>query len=163
MKYIIQYGTALIILAISSFSAWYEGSAIRDYPSEWKYTALYSKMMHGDVTTPGDISQLDHFIYAAKFHPFFPIFMALSMSYLLLISGVKYLKHRPNMRMSFFLILAAIHLLLFQLVSASPTAGGQTFTITFMILGMVHLLLAFMIYIRSKKEDRLEEDPILTK
>ncbi|MDL4839489.1 DUF4306 domain-containing protein [Aquibacillus rhizosphaerae] len=78
MKYIIQYLLALIVLFLSSLAAWYEGSAIRDNPWEWNNSTFFSTLLNGEIKDTADISQLDHFIYAAKFSPIFPILIVCS-------------------------------------------------------------------------------------
>jgi Domain of unknown function (DUF4306) len=39
---------------------------MKRYTWEWQYSAFFSKMFNGEVTEHADISQLDHFIYAAN-------------------------------------------------------------------------------------------------
>ncbi|MEN1970062.1 YjdJ family protein [Lentibacillus sp. N15] len=75
MKYTIQYLVSLVLLVFSTLVTWYEGSAIREDPWNWKYTAFFSKMFNGEVANSSDISQLDHFIYAAKYSPIYPTLM----------------------------------------------------------------------------------------
>ncbi|WP_221568238.1 DUF4306 domain-containing protein [Alkalihalobacillus sp. TS-13] len=87
---------ALTILGLSTFSAWYEGSEIRDDPWEWEHSAIFSKIMNGEISSKVDISQLDHFIYAAKFKPFFPILILLSLTYMVMISVFAILKHNTR-------------------------------------------------------------------
>jgi len=72
---IIQFGLITILLLFSTVAAWYEGSAILDNPWEWKYSTPFSQMLYGEVQSDSDISQLDYFVYAAKFQPAFPVIM----------------------------------------------------------------------------------------
>ncbi|MBD7965930.1 DUF4306 domain-containing protein [Fictibacillus norfolkensis] len=73
MSYVIQFVLSVIVFLFSTFSAWYEGSELRDTWWEWKYSAIFSNWNHGTVTNVSQISGFDHFIYAAKFKQLFPI------------------------------------------------------------------------------------------
>jgi Domain of unknown function (DUF4306) len=85
MSYVIQFVLAVIVFLFSTFSAWYEGSELRDTWWEWKYSAMFSNWKHGTVTNVSEISGFDHFIYAAKFKPLFPILMTISLLYILVL------------------------------------------------------------------------------
>ncbi|MEH7440625.1 YjdJ family protein [Neobacillus drentensis] len=78
-------GLAILVLCFSTVLAWYEGSNIVDDSFEWKYTAKFTTYFNGDVSDYHDINQLDYFIYAAKFHPFFPILMLVSGSVIIVL------------------------------------------------------------------------------
>ncbi|RLL48357.1 DUF4306 domain-containing protein [Oceanobacillus piezotolerans] len=71
MKFVIKYLVGISVLLLSTFVTWYEGSYIRYNSYEWKYTAFFSKTFNGEIIHKSDISQLDYFIYAVKFYPFF--------------------------------------------------------------------------------------------
>lgn len=144
MKYIIQYSLALILLVFSTFAAWYEGSAIRENPWEWKYTTFFSKIFNGVIANNSDISQLDHFIYAAKFNPIYPILMILSLSYILILSGYLLLKNDIKKMNIFLFSFGMIHVLLGITVSDSPTIGGKYFTVIFLTIGIVSWVLPFL-------------------
>ncbi|MFD1607400.1 YjdJ family protein [Oceanobacillus luteolus] len=148
MKYIIQYLSALILFIFSTFAAWYEGSAIRENPWEWKYTAFFSNINNAWIIDGSDISQLDHFIYAAKFYPIFPILMVLSFSYLVILSGYLLFKYDTKKLNIFLSSFGLIQILLGIMVSDSPTIGGKTFTVTFLMIGMFSSALSFL---RMKK------------
>lgn len=144
MKYIIQYLLASILLFFSTLAAWYEGSAIRENPWEWKYTALFSKKFNGWIVNSSDISQLDHFIYAAKFHPTYPILIILSLSYILILSGYLLFKNDIKKMVIFLFSFSIIHILLGIAVSDSPTIGGKYFTVIFLTIGIVSSVLSFL-------------------
>lgn len=101
MKYVFQYLMAITILIISTFAAWYEGSSIRLNSFEWRYSAIFSKLFNGEIKNIADISELDHFVYAAKFSPTFPILMVFSFSYLLMISSYLVLR-KKNKSIDYF-------------------------------------------------------------
>ncbi|WP_078433626.1 YjdJ family protein [Metabacillus halosaccharovorans] len=151
MKYFTQFLIATMVMVFSTFSAWYEGSAIRDNPWEWKYTAYFSKLLNGEITSSADLSQLDHFIYAAKFSPIYPSFIVLSLFYILILSGYLFLKSEMK-RMRYFIFLCIISFLIGVAVSDSPTIGGRYFSIIFTTLGIIHLALALSIYLKLKKK-----------
>nr|WP_308447216.1 YjdJ family protein [Alkalihalobacterium chitinilyticum] len=84
----IQLGIAITSLLFSTFASWYEGSAILDNPWEWEYSTPFSQLLYGEIQNANQISQLDHFVYAAKFQPTFPLIMVISGLYLILLNAV---------------------------------------------------------------------------
>lgn len=154
MKYTIQYLLALILLVFSTFIAWYEGSAIREDPWEWNYTALFSKMFNGEITGDSDISQLDHFIYAAKFHPISPILILLSLSYILLLSGYLLLKSNVKRLTVFLSSISVIYILFGITISNSPTVGGKYFTFIFLSIGFINLGIAVLFFLKMRKDTK---------
>ncbi|MFC3041459.1 YjdJ family protein [Virgibacillus xinjiangensis] len=151
MKYVIQYLLAFGVLIFSTFAAWYEGSAIRFDSYEWKYSAYFSRMFNGEITNKTDISQLDHFIYAAKFSPAFPILMVISLSYILMISSYLLLRKNTKSLIVSHLILSVLYLLLGVLTSNSPTAGGTYFTIVLLTIGILNVFLSLLFFLKVKK------------
>ena len=151
MKYVIQYLVAFVVLIFSTFAAWYEGSAIRFNSYEWRYSAFFSKMFNGEITNRADISQLDHFIYAAKFSPTFPILMVISLSYILMISSYLLLRKNTKSLIVSYLILSVLYLLLGFLTSNSPTAGGTYFTILLLTIGVLNFVLSLLFVVKCKK------------
>ena len=83
-KYLLQIFIGIFILAISTVFAWYEGSAITDISWEWKYSTPFSNWFNIEIVNGRDISQLDYFIYAAKYQPLFPAIMLISIFYIFL-------------------------------------------------------------------------------
>lgn len=157
MKYAIQYLFALILLVFSTFTAWYEGSMIREVPWEWKYTALFTKMFNGEITSNSEISQLDHFIYAAKFFPLYPILMLLSLSYLLTLSGYLLLKNNTKRLTVFLSAVSVIYVLFGITLSSSPTVGGKYFTFLFLLAGLINVALATLFFLRMRKDVKKSE------
>ncbi|WP_246202558.1 YjdJ family protein [Virgibacillus doumboii] len=74
-RFFIQAGIASILLLFSTVAAWYEGSAILTDPWEWEYSTPFSHLFYDEIQNSDQILQLDHFIYAAKFQPTFPVIM----------------------------------------------------------------------------------------
>ncbi|MFC2947009.1 YjdJ family protein [Virgibacillus sediminis] len=151
MKYIIQYLVAFIILIISTFAAWYEGSAIRFNSYEWRYSATFSKIFNGEVTSRADISQLDHFIYAAKFSPAFPILMVISLSYILMAGSYLWLRRNTKSLIVSHLVWSVLYLLLGVLTSNSPTVGGTYFTIVLVTIGILNFALSLRSFLKVRK------------
>lgn len=122
--FILQYVCAFLIFVFSALASWYEGSELRDLPWEWQHSAWFSKIFNDQITRSDDISQLDHFIYAAKFKPTFPILMVLSLIYIFTLTS--YLLFRYNVK-KLSMLLFGFGVLLFILgtvVADSPTIGG---------------------------------------
>lgn len=87
MKRFMLGTTAIILLLFSTLAAWYEGAQIYDNPWEWEHTALISNYVNGSpVMLENQIVSLDHFAYAAKFEPLFPLLMVLSFLTLVLLA-----------------------------------------------------------------------------
>lgn len=157
MKYIVQYIVASILVVFSTFVAWYEGSAIRRDPWEWKYTAFFSEKFNGEITNASDISQLDHFIYAAKFNPLFPTLIIISLSYILILSGYLLLRKDTKKLIIFLLSIAVIYVIFGIVVADSPTIGGSYFTVTFLTVGVINLILAVLLSLKINKEGLIYE------
>lgn len=151
MKSSIQFISSLLILIFSTFVAWYEGSTIRDNPWEWKHSAFFSKIFNGEITNSGDISQLDHFIYAAKFKPIYPIFMILSLTYILILSAYLILKYNKRKLMVFHFCFGALFFILSAAITDSPTIGGKYLTTVFIISSVINFILALVFYLKLKK------------
>jgi len=89
VKYILQLIIGIFILAVSTFIAWYEGSAIIDNSLEWKYSTPFTELFNIDI------SQLDYFVYSAKFQPLFPTIMMVCVLYILSVIGYYLIKRNP--------------------------------------------------------------------
>lgn len=151
MRFMIQYAFTLSVLVFSTFVAWYEGSELRDNPWEWKHSAIFSHMLYGSVTDSQDISQLDHFIYAAKFKPAFPILMALSFVYVVTLTGYVLLRRDVRKLTVFCFAFGVLLFVLGAVVANSPTEGGHYFTVLFMTGCLLHVLASFWLSIKLKR------------
>jgi Domain of unknown function (DUF4306) len=139
MTYIIQYAIAIFTFLFSTFSAWYEGSELRNVQWEWNYSAFFSKWLNGMVTAPSDISGLDHFIYAAKFKPVFPMLMTFSGLYLMILTATWLLRNQRNKLFMFFSLLGLLLMLTSLLTYQSPTKGLELFTLLFIVTGLMSI------------------------
>ncbi|WP_416728759.1 YjdJ family protein [Fictibacillus sp. JL2B1089] len=148
MSYVIQFVLAVIVFLVSTFSAWYEGSELRDTQWEWKYSAIFSKWKHGTVTNVSEISGFDHFIYAAKFKPLFPILMTISLLHILVLLARWLLSNHTNKLNLFFTILGLTLFVASSLTFRSPTVGLEWFTWLFLLAGMSSSIVAVILRIK---------------
>jgi hypothetical protein len=145
MTYIIQYAIAIFTFLFSTFSAWYEGSELRNVQWEWNYSAILSKWLNGTVTAPSDISGLDHFIYAAKFKPVFPILMTISGLYIIALTATWLLRNQRNKLFMFFSLLGLLLISACILTYQSPTKGLELFTLLFIVTGLMSIMASAVI------------------
>ncbi|WP_226537500.1 YjdJ family protein [Fictibacillus halophilus] len=148
MTYIVQYAIAIFTFLFSTFSAWYEGSELRNVQWEWNHTAIFSRWMNGTVTAPSDISGLDHFIYAAKFKPVFPMLMAVSGLYIMILTATWLLKNQRNKLFMFFRILGLLLIFTSLLTYQSPTKGLELFTLLFIVTGLMSIMASAVIKVK---------------
>ena len=146
----IQLGVVLLVFLVSFLFSWYEGSAILEDPWEWKYSTPFSHMLHGEVAKASDISLLDHFVYAAKFHPLYPALMLLSGVYLLILVGWRLLGKRSSKGLLVYIATIGILLLLLSILMFNAnTNGGKLFFILSLASGIVCLIISVFIYRRK--------------
>ncbi|MGF2616510.1 DUF4306 domain-containing protein [Rossellomorea vietnamensis] len=109
MKYkSIILSTLILFVVMTGLFSLYEGSALTDNPEQWKYTAVFSQMMNGgEIMEKSAISQLDYFLYAIKFRPFFPSSMVVFIL-LIIFTAVFPFIHKNKSR-----LVLAVYLLLF--------------------------------------------------
>lgn len=155
MAYFIQCVVSSIIFLFTAIATWYEGSEIRDRFWEWEYSAVFSKMINGKVTSEADIFILDHFVYAAKFKPFFPLLMTICFVYIVTLTVYYLLSYTTNKLIVFHWILGASSILISFLLSQSPTMGLKLFTLTFVIIGMLSMLASIFLTYKLKRKSKL--------
>ncbi|OIU68575.1 YjdJ family protein [Rossellomorea aquimaris] len=136
---VIQIGLGIGVLFFSLFATLFEGSEIVDRPFEWEYSTPFS----GQVNAAGDISKLDYFVYAIKFKPAFPIVMAISLLYLLVVAGYLFLS-RKRFYSLYLPILAVLQFGLGALMFSATTSGAQLLSYVFIVCGLVTVLAALM-------------------
>ncbi|MBS4174465.1 YjdJ family protein [Bacillus sp. FJAT-49736] len=149
---IIQFGVPSIFLFFSTAVAWYEGSELIDIPWEWKYSTPFTQLLYGQVNNPCDISQLDYFIYAAKFHPTFPIMMVLSSLFLLTLIGYYSLKQQKKLFTYFLSILGGGLFLFSYFTFHSPTVGGHLLFLLFFIYGLLCITTALILHLQISNQ-----------
>lgn len=154
-KVIVLLGASIVFL-LSTLVSWYEGGQLRDISWEWKYTAIFSNWFNGEVTSSSEILTVDHFVYAAKFEPFFPLLMAASMIVIISQVTLWLTSDRKMVRNIFFLLMAILSFGVSLVVFNSPTTGLQLFSIFFGIVGILSLLIVFLF--RGKRQRNLTSE-----
>lgn len=109
---------------------------------------MFSNWKHGTVTNVSEISGFDHFIYAAKFKPLFPILMTISLLYILVLLATWLLRNHTNKLSLFFSLLGLTLFLASSLTFRSPTMGLEWFTWLFLLAGMSSSIAAVMLRIK---------------
>lgn len=149
-KYILQIIIGIFILAFSTFFAWYEGSAIIDIPWEWKYSTPFSNLLNIEVVEGQDISQLDYFVYAAKYQPLFPATMLLSIVYIFNVVGHYLITHQPKWGLIFLGGISCVLLLFGSFVFNSSVVGGRIFFWITLMLGLINLTVTVFFYFKNR-------------
>jgi hypothetical protein len=152
-RVMIQVGLSSMVFLFSTVVAWYEGSNILQDSREWKYTAILSQWLNGEVINPSDILLVDYFIYAAKFFPTFPILMFLSGTHLLVLIGYILFKRSQKAFAGFLSIIGILFLGISGLVANSPTYGFQTFFNLFFFLGILLTVAALASAFRNRAKE----------
>ena len=152
-RYISQLIIGSFILAVSTFIAWYEGSAIIENSFEWKYSTPFTKLFNIEITNGHDISQLDYFVYAAKFQPLFPAIMTVSVLYILSVIGYYLIKRNTKWAISFWGLTGCICIILSYLIFNSPTIGGKVFFWMTSMSGILFVIVAGLVCLRSYKHN----------
>lgn len=157
-KRFVILATSLTALVVSTFIAWYEGAQIYDNPWEWGNTALVSNYLNGyPITTEGQIVMLDHFIYAAKFQPLFPLLMVVSLLAFILVSVYPLVKRNRNVLLATTFFLASISFIVFFLLGNSPTPGFKLFTALFGFIGLLSMGILLSVVIKVKRNSLVSE------
>lgn len=137
MRSIVIVVISSVVFLFSSFITWYEGSALLSKPWEWEHTAIFTSLLKGTIESPDTILPIDHFFYAAKFSPFFPLLMLVS-SFLLLQQAVSWLSKGNRRTLSIFYGFSLFgSLLIFFLLKQSPTYGLQSLSWFFLVLAIL--------------------------
>lgn len=151
MVYYIQYFSIMMLLVFSTIASWYEGSELRDRQLEWKHSTFFSNAFKKVINNSEDISQLDYFIYAAKFKPMFPIIMFLSVFYIILLSGHLILKNQVKKLTLFHFSLSLVLLIMVFNIIDSPTLGGRYFSWLLFSLCLLNIIMSINYYLNSRK------------
>lgn len=147
-KYLIHIITGTFVLMVSTLVAWYEGSTITNISWEWKYSTPFSNLFNIEILNGQDISQLDYFVYAVKFQPFFPALMLISVLYIIGII-IFYLIKLKSIWTSIIGGFMGICLLIISgFISNPSTNGGWIFLWISLSSGMIYTIIAvwFTIY-----------------
>lgn len=133
---------SLIVFLFSLLAAWYEGSELLIRSEEWGYTAIFTQLLTGGrIEDASEILVIDHFVYALKFRPLFPILLYLSGLYF--VSLLVYLLSKSNKAFCYYLFgAAAINLALSLLFIGSSTDGIRIFLNVMWLVTLTGFLLA---------------------
>ena len=122
---ITQLIAAFVLLITTAFFSWYEGSALLDDPWDWKYSTPISHLLNGSVKGPADISNLDFFVYAAKFHPVFPLIALALLIYILCLACYLFARKSRERVRNTFAVLGVLFIVCAALFSTSSSLGGK--------------------------------------
>ncbi|MBM7579256.1 YjdJ family protein [Jeotgalibacillus terrae] len=147
----VQFGAVFTLFMIATLGSWYEGSRILNEPWEWKYSAPFSALIHGDITSESQILQLDHFVYAAKFEPLLPMIMVFSGLYLLVLIAYGLFRQRVRLFTGLLITTAVMLFALSYAVFPSPTAGGNALFYAGLAGGLLILNGAALHFYRAQK------------
>ncbi|MEC0347226.1 DUF4306 domain-containing protein [Peribacillus frigoritolerans] len=150
-NHFLQMIIAALSFMVFTFCTWYEGSEILDRPWEWKYSTHFTHINDKQAIDAVDISNFDHFVYAVKFKPLFPLLMVLAASYLIILTGYILFKRRIKKMALFLLGFGVLFLFSSGFVSNSPTVGGNIFQAFFLIGGMIAIMAAALYYYRMPR------------
>ncbi|WP_404824773.1 YjdJ family protein [Oceanihabitans sediminis] len=150
-KYVLQLIVGIFTLVVSTFIAWYEGSAITYKSLEWGYSTPFTNMLNTEITNGRDISQLDYFVYAAKFQPLFPAFMMVSVFYILSVVSYYLVKYKPKWAIGFLGLIGCIMILLSGFIFNSPTIGGRIFFWITLVSGLISIAFTVFVCLRNFK------------
>lgn len=145
-KYVLQIIAGILAFIVSTFIAWYEGSAIIENTLEWKYSTPFTSLFNMEITNGHDISQFDYFVYAAKFQPFFPIMMIVSVLYILSITGYVLIKCKSKWGIGFWGVAGFILLLFSSLFFNSTTLGSSIYFWISSVSGLLFIAVAVLLY-----------------
>ncbi|MEK4197941.1 DUF4306 domain-containing protein [Cytobacillus sp. FSL K6-0265] len=144
------YIVLFVVFYVTLMFSWYEGSEVRANIFEWGYSTPFTNAMNNSVNYsnyPSEISNLDHFVYAAKFKPLFPLIMFISIFLIISI----YLWNQVNIYKLAAIMGFGVILLLLSVFNFSPsTIGGKYFSYTFVILGLINIAYPIFILVRKK-------------
>lgn len=152
IRNVVFFVTSVFVLLFSSFATWYEGSEIRNNPWEWDYSAIFSKLIYEEVNTEANLLAIDHFVYAAKYKPFFPILMAISILSLVTFIVSSCCKRSTTKMIMYYAGLGMVLLIFSFLISSSPTIGLTIFSWLFLTLGAGSIGMAMILWVRNAKE-----------
>jgi hypothetical protein len=141
-------------LVVSTAFAWYEGSAIIDNRWEWKYSTPFSQFLNGQILSKSDISQLDYFVYAAKFQPTFPLIMQISGLYLIILIGYYTLRNKNKWFPMYLSFVGMVLFLFTSIIFHSPTVGGRIFFISSLMCGLLCMLYAAISYFQISNRNK---------
>ncbi|MDN4492815.1 YjdJ family protein [Ureibacillus aquaedulcis] len=150
-KYVLQLLIGIFIFVVTSFIAWYEGSAITENTLEWRYSTPFTKLFNIEISNGADISQLDFFVYAVKFQPLFPTIMIISLLYILSVTGFYLIKSNSKWAIGFLGTISFIMLSISGLTFNSTTSGGDIYFWITSLGGLLFMEVAALVWSKFRK------------
>ncbi|MFB4166145.1 DUF4306 domain-containing protein [Alteribacillus sp. JSM 102045] len=137
---IVQLALASVLFIFATICAWYEGSEIFYKTFEWNRSTFFSNLNGNVIRSKDDIHVLDHFVYAAKFKPIFPLLMTFSLAYILFL--VTFLINRNSLKLGKIIrgILGLFYFAVCILFLNSSTIGGKILLTSCLIIGTIFLI-----------------------
>ncbi|SDH24257.1 protein of unknown function [Alteribacillus persepolensis] len=148
--FVIQLAVVFALFFVSTVAAWYEGSAVLYDPWEWKYSTPFSHVVYGNVEQASQITWLDHFVYAAKFQPLFPVLMTVSALYVLFLIGCRLLKTHRIRAAYYFTALGLLSFIISFMLLDALTIGGSIFFYVLLASGGMCFLFLYELFIRRE-------------
>lgn len=136
---------AIVTFVFATLVSWYEGGQLRDHPWEWEHTAVFSNWINDGFTNAENLLVIDHFVYAAKFEPLFPLLMASSFLWMVFQLIFWLFKGHRAARNIFLLFITIASFTVCGILFDSPTIGFKLFSIFFGVVGLAALLGVFLI------------------
>lgn len=127
---------AFIVFLLAALISWYEGGQLRDNPLEWPHTAVFSNWANDGFTHADNLWVLDHFVYAAKFEPLFPLAMVISFFYIVFQLVFWLFEERRTVRNAILLLMAVASFTSCYVLIDSPTTGFKLFSFLFAMVGI---------------------------
>ena len=143
---------AFITFILSTLISWYEGAQLRDIPWEWEYIAIFSNWANDGFTNANNLLVIDHFVYASKFEPFFPILMVVSLVYMIFQLVFQLFKRCKAVLNLFLFSVAIASFVICSILFDSQTMGFKLFSFFF---GTVFLASIIKIYRFNAKNERM--------
>ena len=153
-KYVFQILVGILTLVVSTFIAWYEGSAIINNSIEWKYSTPFTNLFNKEIMNGRDISQLDYFVYAVKFQPLLPTLMMVSILYIVSVTGYYLMKSKSKWIIGFWGLTGFIMIVFSVLIFNSSTIGGSIFFWIPSISGFLYIAVAVLLWSKKLKYKR---------
>ena len=151
-KYVLQLMIGFLVFMFSTIIAWYEGSAIIENSFDWKYSTPFSKLLNIEITNGHDISQLDYFVYAAKFQPLFPSIMMFSALYMLVVLIVLLQRFKQKVAIIVSAILGLLLVGICGLLVKAQVIGGPVLFRISLLGACSFLAIALIIWYQRHKQ-----------
>lgn len=142
---------ALVTFILATLVSWYEGGQLRDHPWEWEHTAFFSNWVNDGFTNADNLLVMDHFVYAAKFEPLFPLVMASSFFWMVFQLIFWLFKERNAIRNTLLLFMTGASFAMCGILVDSPTMGFKLFSLFFGLVGISVILGVFLIKGRNER------------